>query len=122
MKENKGIIHLRGMEFYAYHGVLPEENAHGQIFVVDVDIVPMEWPLSDQIENTINYAEVYQAVKACMSEKNYQLIETVAEVIAKRILKDFICASVRVEVHKPQAPIDGIFSDVSVEVVRSAGL
>ncbi|NLP43528.1 MAG: dihydroneopterin aldolase [Peptococcaceae bacterium] len=118
MREDN-IIHLRGLEFYAYHGVLPAENGLGQKFIVDIDMYPAIWPIdSDSIDRTINYAEVYAVIKDCMENKKYKLIETVAEAIADRVLKEFPCERVRVEVHKPNAPIPGIIRDVSVEIWR----
>ena len=62
-----------------------------------------------------------QVIKACVTQDKYQLIERLAEEIAQQVLEQFSCTSVRVEVHKPQAPIPGIFKDVSVEMWREAG-
>lgn len=45
-------------------------------------------------------------------------MERLAQRIADQILEGFLCDSVRVEVHKPEAPIPGIFEDVSVEIWR----
>ena len=116
-------IHLRGLEFYAYHGVLPEEQVLGKRFLIDMDIFSdlRQAGSSDQVEDTIHYGEVYQVIKACVTEDRHQLLEHLAEEIAQRVLEQFSCASVRVEVHKPQAPIPGIFRDVSVEIWREAG-
>jgi len=112
------IIHLRGMEFYGFHGVLPEEKALGQKFIVDVDIEPLKLlNSSDKLTETVNYAQVYMAVKDCVETGSFDLLETLADEIARRLLQDFSCRKVRVEVHKPQAPIAGILKDVSVEVV-----
>ncbi|MDR3543182.1 MAG: dihydroneopterin aldolase [Desulfosporosinus sp.] len=117
------VIHLRGLEFYAYHGVLPEEQALGQRFIIDMDIFYdlRQAGTSDQVEDTIHYGEVYQVIKACVTEDRHQLLEHLAEEIALSVMQLFSCASVRVEVHKPQAPIPGIFRDVSVEIWRKAG-
>ena len=117
------VIHLRGLEFYAYHGVLPEEQVLGQRFLIDMDIFSdlRQAGSSDQVEDTIHYGEVYQVIKACVTKDRHQLLEHLAEEIAQRVLGQFSCASVRVEVHKPQAPIAGIFRDVSIEIWRKAG-
>ena len=116
-------IHLRGLEFYAYHGALPEEQVLGQKFLIDMDLFldMSKVGSSDQVEDTIHYGEVYQVIKACVTESRFLLIERLAEEIAGRVLGQFSCLSVRVEVHKPQAPIPGIFRDVSVEIWREAG-
>lgn len=126
MKENnagaESIIHLKGMEFYAYHGVLNEERVLGQRFLIDLDIFPLKWidKSSDSVTDTISYAEVFTLVKDCMEKKQFKLLESLAEHIASSILENFPCAKVRVEVHKPNAPIPGIFSDVSVEIIRES--
>lgn len=116
-------IHLRGLEFYAYHGVLPEEQVLGQRFLIDMDLFSdlSKAGSSDQVEDTIHYGEVYQVIKACVTGTSHQLLEHLAEDIAQRVLGQFSCTSVRVEVHKPQAPIPGIFRDVSVEIWRQVG-
>jgi len=118
MKENS-IIHLRGLEFFGYHGLLSEEQTLGQRFVVDADIFPSQWITdTDSINDTINYAEVYYVIKECVELKRYNLLESLAEEIAAKILGLFPCSRVRIEVHKPNAPIPGIFRDISVEIIR----
>jgi len=114
------VIHMRGLEFYAYHGVLPEEELLGQKFIIDVDLYLnlTDAGRSDQVEDTISYAEVYQTVKRCVVGKRFSLLEGLAEAIATDILAEFPCAAVRLEVHKPQAPIPAVFRDVSVEIRR----
>jgi dihydroneopterin aldolase len=112
------IIHLRQLEFYAYHGVLKEEQDLGQRFLVDVDLYPSEGLYnSDHIDETLNYAEVFEVVKNCVLQERYQLIETLAERIATLLLSQFSCSKVRVEVYKPQAPIPGVYGNVSAEVI-----
>ena len=117
------VIHLRGLEFFAYHGVLPEEQVLGQKFLIDVDLFfdLRQAGVSDQLGETVHYGEVYQTIKECVSGDPCQLLEHLAEQIAQRILAEFSCLSVRVEVHKPQAPIPGAFRDISVEIRRGAG-
>lgn len=113
-------IHLRGLKFYAYHGVMNEEKVLGQQFIVDVDLYKdLNKPgLSDQVTDTINYAEVYELIKGIVIGEKFNLLERLAEEIASQILKGFSCEAIRVEVHKPQAPISGIFEDASVEIWR----
>lgn len=120
LKGKKDAIHLRGLEFYAYHGVLAEEQVLGQRFIVDVDLfLDLTRPgHSDQVEETVSYAEVYEAVRKCVSGERHQLLESLAESLAAKILAQFPCEEVRVEVHKPQAPVPGIFSDLAVEIWR----
>lgn len=114
-------IFMRGMRFMACHGVLPHEREIPQPFEVDVELglslrVAGE---SDDLGNTVNYAKVYRMVSSIMNGGSKQLIEAVAEEIADDLLRHFDSLRwVRVTVHKPTAPIDGIFSDVGVTILR----
>ena len=114
-------IFLRGMRFMACHGVLPHEREVPQPFEVDVE---MGLDLraageSDDLGDTVNYAKVYHTVSSIMDGAPKQLIEALAEGIADDLLRDFDSLRwVRVTVHKPAAPIDGIFSDVGVTILR----
>lgn len=119
MKGNSA-IHLRGMEFYGYHGMMPEEKVIGQKFIIDIDIYPEVSLIhqADSLEFTVDYAEVYQVVKRCVEEEKFNLLETLAEQIVNEVMENFFCKGVRVEVHKPNAPIPGIIRDISVELLR----
>ena len=114
-------IFLRGMRFMACHGVLPHEREVPQPFEVDVEMglslrVAGE---SDDLRQTLNYAEVYDVVSTVLTVTRKYLIEALAEEIAEDLLRDFDALRwVRVTVHKPAAPIDGIFSDVGVTILR----
>lgn len=114
-------ITLTGMHFYGYHGCLPEETKTGQPFDVDavlyVDLQPAG--KADDLTKTIDYSQVYRAIKDIVENHTYKLIETVAERIAHTILSQFTVDAVDITVHKPQAPVGGPFSDVSVTVERS---
>lgn len=114
------VIHLRGLQFYAYHGVLPEEQKLGQTFLIDVDLSfdLQKAGLSDEVRDTLNYAEAYAKIKEVVQGGPYRLLEYLAEQIAERLLAAFPCDRVRVEVHKPQAPVPGVFRDISVEILR----
>ena len=114
-------IFLRGMRFMACHGVLPHEREVPQPFEVDVE---MGLDLravgeADDLRQTVNYAEVYDVVSTVLTVTRKYLIEALAEEIAEDLLRDFDALRwVRVTVHKPAAPIDGIFSDVGVTILR----
>lgn len=114
---------VTGMEFYGYHGVLAEEQRLGQRFVIDVelgvDLAPAG--ISDQLEDTVNYVEVYRIVKKLVEDSRFQLIEALAESIAGELLRCVSVKEVLVRVHKPGAPVPGIFGSVSVEIKRAAG-
>ncbi len=113
------IIHLKGMEFYAFHGLYPEETQLGQKFIIDVDLyLNANSYAADSLDASVNYAEVYSLVQKTVTGNTYKFIEKLAEEIAQSILRDFACQRVNVEVHKPNAPVQGIIRDISVEIHR----
>lgn len=72
-------IELKEMKFYAYHGVMEQERKVGNQFMVDVSLTaPLEKAVeSDELEDTINYATVYELIKEEMEIPSF-LIERVA--------------------------------------------
>ena len=114
-------IELMGMEFSGCHGCLDFEKAEPQRFLVDAKLyLPLQAAgSSDNLQDTVNYAAVYGTVQSIVEGPSVNLIERLAEMIARRLLQDFPLQAVRVAVHKPQAPIAGVFRDVSVHIKRS---
>jgi dihydroneopterin aldolase len=115
-------ILFQGMKFYAYHGVFPEENKLGQTYTVDLEvgINLRSAGETDQLEETINYAELYQIVKEIMENEQYKLIESVAEKIASQALTKFPKMNdILVRVTKPNPPIPGHYDAVAVEITRA---
>ncbi|WP_084539582.1 dihydroneopterin aldolase [Azorhizobium doebereinerae] len=115
-------LFLRAVPFFARHGVHAEERTLGQRFVVDadwwLDTRPAAW--ADNAALTVSYQEVYEHIKAVVEDDPVNLIETVAERIATRLLDHFPAVDqVRIAVHKPGAPITGVFGDVGVDIVRT---
>jgi 7,8-dihydroneopterin aldolase/epimerase/oxygenase len=117
-------ILFKGMRFYAYHGVHTEEKKLGQPYEVDV-AVHMDLRTAgrtDRLEDTLDYGEVYQMVDRLMQEQAYNLVETVAEQIAARILQTFSrVQEVNVRVIKPTPPIPGHYEHVAVDIHRTSG-
>lgn len=114
-------IFVNQMEFYGYHGVFPEENRLGQRFVVDLII---ETDLSaagksDQLDDSINYGELYGVCKEVVEGEQYNLVEAIAEQIASRVLTQFSnVQTCTVKVFKPDPPIPGHYKSVAVEIKR----
>ncbi|WP_425843860.1 dihydropteroate synthase [Agrococcus sp. TSP3-2-1] len=113
-------ISLRGIRARGHHGVLPEERRDGQEFVVDVDL---ELDLaaavaSDDVRRTVHYGELAERVAAAVSSDPVDLIETLADRIARVCLDDERVQRASVTVHKPNAPIAVPFADVAVSLAR----
>ena len=103
-------IRLNDMIFYGYHGVFTEERALGQRFVVSIDMrVDLRTAgRTDDLTDTVNYAEVYTIVRDIVTGPPCQLIEAVAERIGARILADYAAVEgVIVRIQKPEVPIAG---------------
>jgi dihydroneopterin aldolase len=108
--EKIGIIELEGMEFKAYHGCLEQEKVRGNCFIVDfkgeVDLSAAAE--SDNLNDTVNYGEIYDIVADEMSVPS-ELLENVAGRILKAIegrFPEFVSFSVRVSKKRP--PVEGV--------------
>jgi dihydroneopterin aldolase len=114
-------IDLTGIEVWARHGALPAEKAEDQPFVVDVAVFvdTRKAAASDDLDDTIDYGELADAIHDLVGGESHNLIETVADRIADRVLEDPRIGRVTVTVHKPQAPIKVAFGDVSVTIDRT---
>ncbi|MBX5476353.1 MAG: dihydropteroate synthase [Clostridia bacterium] len=114
-------IRLTGMRFVADHGAYPEERGAPQPFVVDVRLYG-DWRRaagSDDLAQAVDYAAVWREVAAVVEGPRHNLLESLAEAIAARLLARFPVSRAWVRVHKPRAPLGGPVNDVAVEVVRS---
>jgi dihydroneopterin aldolase len=113
-------IILEGMEFYGYHGTTPEERKLGQRFILDVELFLDLQPagVSDDLDRTVNYAQVFETVQAIVGGPPYQIIEALAEAVAQALLEQFPVAEIMVRVKKPQAPVPGRFAWVAAEITR----
>lgn len=114
-------IILKNLGFYGYHGVLPEENRLGQKFFLDIEMIVdlKEAGISDDVKDTVNYADVYNMVKDIVENKRFNLIEALAENIADTIIKKFSeIQEIVIKIRKPEAPVKGIYDYFGVEIRR----
>lgn len=113
-------IVLQGVSATGHHGVLPEERRDGQTFSVDVvmEVDLSHAGASDDLNDTVNYAEVAGDVVALITGEPMDLIEALADRIATAVLARPLVESVEITVHKPQAPVGHPFTDVQVRIAR----
>ncbi|MCK9859258.1 dihydroneopterin aldolase [Paenibacillus sp. ATY16] len=112
---------MKGMQFYGYHGVFQEENRLGQKFIVDLDLkLDLEKAAAtDDLDATINYAELYEQIKSVVQGEPYKLIEALAGGIATRVLEAYTMINeVAVRVTKPNPPFEIHFDGVTIELRR----
>lgn len=111
-------IQIKGLRVYGYHGVMEHEREEGQYFIVDASIkVDAERAsATDDISNTVSYAEIAQLIAENVRNNPVNLLET----LSQRLADEVLAASgpwvkkVKIKVSKPDAPIDLYFDTVSV--------
>ena len=113
-------VSIDNMKFFAYHGVLPEEKSLGQTFEVDIEVSTSlkDAGDSDDLTVSIDYLALFTIAKEEMLRHRYSLIETVAEKIATRVLSLNGALSTTISIRKPNAPIDGVFNHVQIQIIR----
>lgn len=113
-------ITLTGVGSVGYHGVLDSEKQTGQPFFVDITMFTdfTQAVATDNVAHTVNYAKVAEVIREIVTAESLDLIETLAERIASAVLEKFPLLAVELTVHKPKAPIEVTFADVSVTIFR----
>ena len=113
-------ITITGLEVQANHGVFDFERRDGQLFVIDVTILldTTAAASGDELGETVSYAELADEIAAAAAADPVDLIETLAERVARVALAHRIVQVARVTVHKPEAPLEVTFADVSVTISR----
>ena len=118
MRLTTGYIHLRQVRFHAFHGVLPQERLVGADFVLDLKVgYPLERAMqSDEVADTLNYAELYDLVAREMQQPS-KLLEHVAGRIAEAISQAFPqITSIDLVLTKQNPPMGADCEGASVEM------
>ena len=113
-----GRVFVKNIRLHAFHGVMPQERVTGNDYLVSVSA---DCPLaaaaeSDRVDDTLNYAHIYNIVKEEMALQA-NLVEHVAGRIGRRVLAEFPLAdNVRVEVVKLNPPMGAACDGAGVEL------
>ena len=114
-------ITLSKMEFEGHTGCLDFEKKGGQKFIVSLDIFidRIKGCYTDELGDTVDYANIYEIVKEIVTGDSGNLIECLAQKISDGVLKaDDRIEMVKVTVSKPEAPVKGIFETMEVSLER----
>lgn len=113
-------IMLRGLRVRGHHGVFEHERRDGQDFVIDVVLFvdTRAAGRSDDVNDTIHYGVLAEALAADVARDPLNLIEALAQRLADRCLADPRVEEAEVTVHKPQAPVTVAVQDVAVTITR----
>ena len=117
-REDYSLIRIRELEVFAHHGVGEDEKANGQFFYINAELYEdiSGAATTDELYLTTNYATVCNYIEYWMGENTYDLIETVAERLCEDILLKFpLLEGIKLEIRKPNAPIQQKFGSVSIE-------
>lgn len=118
----KSKVVLKALEFHAHHGAFATEGVLGGRFVVDAELVYSFAEMGDDLGEAVNYAAAYTVIRTVVEGERVQLIEVLANRLARRLLAEFgRLDEVTVRVHKPFAPLPGIFGDVYAELTLGRG-
>ena len=119
MKLMSSKIYLRNVRFHAFHGVLPQEGIVGNDYLVNL-VVDYDFSSAlktDDLQGTLNYAEVYQKVREEMAVPS-KLLEHVAGRIAHRLFSDFPeIQKLQLSITKVNPPMGADSDGAGVEVV-----
>lgn len=121
MKKQLDVIHIRNAVFYAYHGVLSDEQNLGGKFEVDLDLHCdlTRGAKSDSLKDTVDYERVYDCIRGLVLGRKYFLLEALGTAINDGIIKNFKqVRKVTVRVRKPGAAVKGVIDYVEVEMTK----
>ena len=104
MSSRRVIIALKGLGALANHGVYDFERTQEQRFSADVVMWVETAGATDDIAATVSYADIADETMAVLTGNPVDLIETLAETIASRVMSHEGVVGTEVTVHKPDAP------------------
>jgi len=113
-----GIIKVKNIRVFAYHGCLKEETKIGSDYRVDVEVRAdlSQSSKSDKLSETVDYVLLNKIIKEEMAISNH-LLETVAKRILVRIFnEDSLSKKARVKISKLNPPIGGDVEMVTIEM------
>jgi dihydroneopterin aldolase len=109
-------IELKQLYFFSFHGLYEEERKVGGEFSVDLFVKYIREQNVSNIEETVNYAILYEIVKTEMNQPR-DLLETITQSIAEKIHQAFpIAKEMEICIQKKHPPIIGFTGTVGVRL------
>lgn len=116
-------IIIKNLKIFAFHGIHDYEKKGGQNFYIDALLYTpkvINDIFKDDVNGTISYSEAIKFIKEIMTEKPFNLIETVAENLSKKMFEKFqLLEKLEITVKKPEAPINESFEYVGIKIIRN---
>src|SRR5205807_9788825 len=84
-------IEISGLSLYTHVGVTAAEQEVGQRLLLDVriDVGESDATLTDQLEDTIDYAQVCEMANLVAQQRSYKTLERLCAAIADRLLIEY---------------------------------
>jgi dihydroneopterin aldolase len=114
-------IFLDEVKIYAYHGVLAEENIIGTYYILNVELHTDLWKAadSDDLNDTISYADINDIIHEEMKIKS-KLLEHVAGRIISKVHEKFPQIDyIKLKITKTAPPMKGEMKGASIELEKS---
>jgi dihydroneopterin aldolase len=113
-------ILISGIRELGVHGVLPEEQLRPQPFEIDLELVVDLTAAgeSDDLDDTVDYSAVCEAVSRVVASEQYRLLERLASRIAEVCCADPRVEGVVVNVRKLHPPVRAMLDSVGVRLER----
>ncbi len=111
---------MAGLQFFGTHGCHPAEHDLGQMFVVDIELDAdlQKAADSDDLNDTVNYVDIYRKTKEIVEGPRAALLEHLAAQIGDYALQDERVVAARVRIKKPHVAVGGVLDYLGVEIER----
>jgi len=98
-------IFLRELEIEAVIGIWEWERRIKQVVSVDLDIGTDARAAArvDKVDGTLNYRDVAKRLIAFVGESKFELVESLADAIARLVIEEFRVPWIKVSIAKPGA-------------------
>lgn len=118
MKINSSYIFLKNIRCYAYHGVAPQENVIGNEYIINLKLKTdiSQAAETDEVNDTVNYAEVNEVVKTEMNIPS-KLLEHVCRRIVNSLFAKFASIEeIEIKLSKRNPPMGADIDAAGVEI------
>lgn len=117
-----GKIRINNLKFFTKNGVLKEERVLGQQLEVDVELTMdiTKAGKTDDVADTVSYAEVNEQIALRLQRDSFDLIEAVASAILDDIeaVHGEKLQKAMIRIRKYSVPMPGIFDNIEIEMER----
>lgn len=119
MKKNSlAKLTIANAQYYAYHGVKPEERNIGGKYEVDLDLYydAKMAVLKDSVEHALNYEEALFCISEIVGNESYMLVETAASEILNMLMEKFPqLQKATVRIRKMNVPMKRVVGHIQAE-------